>query len=285
MTRPPEELRNYHGALFTPAQRYAFAVAGKLRLRPAFYSAWAKLKTPRSDILPFRDKHAGQRCFIMGGGPSLKLIDPEPLRHEFTFGVNGIFLIFDWLGFQPTYYAVEDWLVYEDRQQEIAARITAPQCFFPLQFAKPGFTKPNHHYMNAFYDFAPIPDWPRFSTDLARQIWIGGTVTYVCLQLAYYMGFHEVYLIGMDHNYAKPDHVQTKGREWTSQGADPNHFHPDYFGKGYRWHDPMVERMEVAYRKARRVYEADGRRVFNATVGGKLEVFDRVDFATLFPKD
>src|SRR3546814_5770462 len=42
----------------------------------------------------------------------------------------------------------------------------------------------------------------------------------------------------------------------------------DLFGKGYRWHDPMVWRMEVAYRKAREVFEANGRVVKNATVGG-----------------
>src|SRR3546814_11148015 len=72
----------------------------------------------------------------------------------------------------------------------------------------------------------------------------------------------------MDHNYARPDHLQSVVTVWTSNGEDPNHFHPDYFGKGYRWHDPMVWRMEVAYRKAREVFEANGRVVKNATVGG-----------------
>src|SRR3546814_955758 len=100
-------------------------------------------------------------------------------------------------------------------------------------------------------DLDPHSGFPRFSTNAARLIWIGGTVTYVCLQLAFYMGFDEVYLVGMAHNYARPDHVQSVGTVWTSNGEDPNNFHPDYFGKGYRWNDPMVWRMEVAYRKAR----------------------------------
>ena len=78
------------------------------------------------------------------------------------------------------------------------------------------------------------------------------------------------------------DHVEENGNEWTSGGDDPNHFHPDYFGKGYRWHNPRLDRMELAYRKAKRVFEADGRRVVNATLGGKLEVFERVDYDSLF---
>jgi hypothetical protein len=96
------------------------------------------------------------------------------------------------------------------------------------------------------------------------------------------MGFEEVYLVGMDHNYEKPDHVKTDGDVWLSQGDDPNHFHPDYFGAGYRWHDPMVWRMEIAYQKAREVFEQDGRRIMNATEGGRLEVFDRVRYQDLF---
>ena len=32
---------------------------------------------------------------------------------------------------------------------------------------------------------------------------------------------------------------------------DPNHFHPDYFGKGFRWHDPQVNKMIEAYQRPR----------------------------------
>ncbi len=60
------------------------------------------------------------------------------------------------------------------------------------------------------------------------------------------------------------------------------HFHPDYFGKGYRWHDPRTDRMERAFIRAREAFEADGRKVYNATVGGKLEVYERVAYASLF---
>ena len=125
-------------------------------------------------------------------------------------------------------------------------------------------------------------NFPYFSESAARQIWTGGTVSYIGMQLAYYFGAREVYLIGYDHSYKIPKDADVDGLAIKSNSDDPNHFHPDYFGKGYRWHDPLLSRMEEAYKKTKFVYERDGRSIKNATAGGKLEVFDRVDFHSLF---
>jgi hypothetical protein len=271
-----------HMDVYGPWERRAFKLARLLGWRRPFFDAYAALKRPLPDIAQYAGRHRGERCFILGGGPSLKLIDPAPLRDEFTFAVNGIFLVFDWLGFQPTYYVVEDFLVFQDRWSDIRRHVDQSTCFFPTQFRCAEFDRPSHHYFRAVYDFEPSAGFPRFSTDPARLMWIGGTVTYICMQLAFYMGFDEVYLVGMDHNYVRPEHVQADGQVWTSHGDDPNHFHPQYFGAGYRWHDPQVDRMETAYRKAYAVYQAAGRRLANATVGGRLEVFERVDYGRLF---
>ncbi|MEQ8821106.1 MAG: DUF115 domain-containing protein [Sumerlaeia bacterium] len=269
-------------SVYNPLERGILRLMTRRKRKRTFFDLYERLKSSRGDVTPFRNRHEGERCFIMGGGPSLKKIDPTFLKSEITFGVNGVFLIFDWLGFQPDYYAVEDRLVFEDRWNDIRKFVTKPECFFSIQFACPQFDRPNHHYLRSIYDFDPAAGFPRFSEDVSKVVWIGGTVTYVCMQLAFYMGFQEVYLIGMDHNYARPDHVQAEGNVWTSHGEDPNHFHPDYFGKGYRWHDPKVDRMETAYRKAKDVFEAHGRKIYNATAGGQLEVFERVNYNDLF---
>jgi hypothetical protein len=70
--------------------------------------------------------------------------------------------------------------------------------------------------------------------------------------------------------------------QWTSHGDDPNHFHPDYFGKGRKWHDPALPRMRKAYTAARRYCDSRGVTVLNATPGTKLDVFDKIDFSSLF---
>ena len=93
------------------------------------------------------------------------------------------------------------------------------------------------------------------------------------------MGFKEAILIGVDHNF------ETKGKANTtvvSEGDDPNHFHPGYFGKGFRWQLPDLEMSEVGYQMAKEAFEKDGRKVLDATVGGKLTIFEKVDFNSLF---
>ena len=118
-----------------------------------------------------------------------------------------------------------------------------------------------------------------FSPNLAGRVFEGSTVTYVALQLAYHMGFEEVILIGVDHAFT------SQGRPNAtviSEGSDPDHFSPLYFGKGFRWQLPDLAGSERAYRLAKRAFESDGRRVLDATVGGKLQVFPKVDYHQLF---
>ncbi len=231
-------------------------------------------------LLRYRDKHKGQRCFVLGNGPSLSKCDLRPLASEVTFGVNGIYLNHAIMGFYPTYYLVEDVFVAEDRADEINS-LRGPVKFFGNYLNYCLRDSEDVIWTNVCTNYRDYDDFPHFSTNAARMLWVGGTVSYLCLQMAYYMGFSEVYLVGFDHNYTVPADLIKDGVNWTSQSDDPNHFNPNYFGKGYRWHDPNVERMEKALLKARVYFEADHRRIRNATVGGRLEVFPRVEYEKL----
>ena len=228
----------------------------------------------------FHNSHFNERCFIIGNGPSLNKLDLTRLKNEYTFGVNAIYTNYERMGFYPTYYAVEDIYVAEDRSQEINSYKHSVK-FFPnyLKHCLMG------DYKTIFINFVSnygSKKFPGFSENAASKIYFGGTVSYVCLQLAYYMGFSKVYLIGFDHNYLIPKEALISGTEILSTSDDPNHFSPTYFGKGKRWHDPKVERMELSYKKAKEVFEKDKRKIYNATAGGKLEVFERKDYDLLF---
>jgi hypothetical protein len=218
---------------------------------------------------------------MLGNGPSLNRCDLGRLRGELTFGVNAIYLNRANMGFDPTYYVVEDEFVAEDRADEINS-LRGPAKFFGNYLRYCLLDQPDVTWMNLSMDYGPYPGFPHFSRNAASIVWVGGTVTYVCLQLAYHMGFSDVYLVGFDHSYKIPADAKVEGESITSQSGDPNHFASGYFGKGYRWHDPMVDRMEQAFCRAREEYAASGRHIFNATVGGKLEVFPRVDYNSLF---
>jgi hypothetical protein len=120
---------------------------------------------------------------------------------------------------------------------------------------------------------------PKFARDVRKRVWEGATVTYVAMQLAFYMGFERVILIGVDHYY------KSKGDPHTtvvSQQDDPDHFDTSYFGKGFRWQLPDLDTSEQAYHLARIAYHEEGREILDATIGGKLTVFPKVKYETLF---
>jgi hypothetical protein len=99
------------------------------------------------------------------------------------------------------------------------------------------------------------------------------------MQLAFYLGFEQVILIGVDHSF------KTKGtpnKTVVSEGNDESHFDSRYFGKGFRWQLPDLDTSEQAYLRARKNYEKAGRQILDATVGGQLTVFPKVDFDEFF---
>ena len=250
-----------------------------------------RLVADTAELHRFKDIHAGERCVIIGNGPSLNDLDLARLRNEYTIGVNGIFYA-ESLTFPLSYYLVEDTSVMQDNLLSIKA-YKAKQKFFPTLYrdsygkakaAEGASSGVNYFTMNrGFYaDKSPNFCVPRFSTDASQRLFCGQSVTIINLQLAYYMGFSEVYLIGMDFSYTIPDTAVIDEDMITSTEDDPNHFHKDYFGKGKTWKNPKLDRVLNNYQMAKVMFEADGRAIYNATAGGKLEIFERRDFHEVF---
>jgi len=221
----------------------------------------------RKRLIKFKDKYRGKRCFIIGNGPSLNKTDLRKLKKEYTFGSNRIYLMFDKLGFTTSFLISVNNLVLE-------------QCagdFNKLNLPK-FFTWKGRECVNFDKNTIFLRSLARshFSKDPVKGLWEGATVTFVAMQLAYYMGFSKVILIGVDHNF------KTKGKAHkavVSEGKDPNHFDPNYFGKGFRWNLPDLETSEYAYGLAKKVFEEDGREIVDATVGGELRVFKKVKYS------
>lgn len=242
----------------------------RARLWPAAaFHPWRRDTVRRLGAL--RDRHRGQRCFVIGNGPSLRQTDMSRLKNEFTIGMNRIYLMFPELGWKTSYLCSVNDLVVEQCAAELQC-LDVPR-FFSWRARRWLRPAPDLYFLHTTYT------GPRFSTDIRGRLWEGATVTNVALQVAFFLGFEEVILIGVDHNFT------TTGKPNTtvvSQGDDPNHFSPQYFGAGFRWQLPDLETSERGYRLARQAYEAAGRRVLDATVGGKLAVFPKVDYETLF---
>lgn len=235
----------------------------------AMWHPWRRQSMRRLGAL--KDLHRGERCFIMGNGPSLGHTDLTKLEGEHSFGMNRVYLLFPELGFSTSYYVSVNDLVIEQCKEDIEG--LAPLKFLAWRARACIRPAPDVIYLYTTYT------GPRFATDARQRLWEGATVTYVALQLAYHMGFSPVVLIGVDHSF-KAD--GTPNQTVVSEGEDRDHFDPAYFGKGFRWQLPDLDTSETAYRMARRAFEADGRQVLDATIGGKLQVFPKVDYASLF---
>lgn len=238
------------------------------------------------DVAKLRGIHVNERCFIIGNGPSLNRIDIEKLRGEICFGVNSIFLMTQTNGFRPTYYVVEDNLVFKENRAEIDSYDGVTK-ILPRDYAQQLVCRDDCYVFDmdvSFYNRRDMANFavPQFNTKALPVFFCGQSVTYINFQLAYYMGFTEVILVGMDFNYVKPDDHDQHGNHILSQGDDPNHFHKDYFGKGKTWKDPRLGRVLRSYVRAKFEYESIGRRIVNATPGGELELFSRVSFNSLF---
>lgn len=271
--------------IFLPTEKIPLQdqINGLLKVKSIYDSSLDAVYRPR--LAEIRNKYNdSDRCFVIGNGPSLNKTNLSLLKNEVTFAVNGFFLKAKELDWNPTFYVVEDHLVAEDRQESINA-ITGSCKLFPAYLAY----CINDDEESVFFNHLPRKSYPHgfdFSTDANKQTYTGCTVTFTCLQLAYYFGFKNIYLIGVDSDYAIPAEVKKEQQYSTDvldmESDDPNHFHPDYFGKGYRWHDPQVHKMIEAYQEANLITKSKGINIYNATIGGKLEVFPRVEYISLF---
>jgi len=237
------------------------------------FHPWRRESNQR--LKEYQNMHSGKRCFVIGNGPSLKHTDLSLLKDEYTFGMNRIYLAFEERGFQTSFLVSVNDLVIEQSHEDFRD-LSMPK-FFSWRSKELLFPESqpdiNSHFLYTTYT------GPKFNKQINNRFWEGATVTYVCLQLAFCMGFSEVYLIGVDHSF------DTKGKAnqtIVSSGDDPNHFSPEYFGKGFRWQLPDLDTSEISYRLAYQNYLAAGRHVFDATIGGKLQVFPKVDYSSLF---
>jgi hypothetical protein len=234
-----------------------------------FSPVWMRNKTRLEE---WRGRFTGERCFVVGNGPSLRNTDLSKLDGEFTFGMNRIYLAFDDYGFKTSCLVSVNDLVLEQCYQEMDL-LRIPK-FVTWRARRYFETDEKTLFLDTDYT---LPE--DFNGDATGRLFEGFTVTYVCLQLAYFMGFTQAILVGVDHNFTTQGPANSVV---TSQGDDPNHFSANYFGKGFRWQLPDLEGSERAYTLAKAAFSADGREILDATVGGKLAIFPKADFAGLF---
>lgn len=235
----------------------------------ATFHPWRRASIARLGAL--KDVHKGERCFILGNGPSIKNTDISKLKNEYTFGMNRVYLAFPKWGFETSYFVSINDLVIEQCAEDIRA-LSMPKF---LSWRSRQYLTPTDStsFLHTTYT------GPKFAKDVRGRVWEGATVTYVAMQLAFHMGFEKVILIGVDHSFKSTGEPNTTV---VSQGDDPDHFDAGYFGKGFRWQLPDLDTSEIGYQMARQAYEQAGREIVDATIGGKLTIFEKAEYSSLF---
>lgn len=221
-------------------------------------------------LLQFQNKHQGEDCFIIGNGPSLNKIDLSSLNEYNTFGLNKIYLLLDRIDLNISYHVAVNSLVIEQSVNEFS-KLKCP-LFLSYRPEQKFFRNLDHIYFLATDSCFSAPY--SFQTDLLHPLAEGYTVTYVAMQIAFYMGFRNVFLVGVDHDFkatGKPNEEQL------FTGEDHNHFDPSYFSN-QQWHLPDLEASELSYHLAKFFYNRDGRQIYDATVDGELQIFPKISF-------
>jgi len=243
------------------------------------YKWWKELQDHKHDkrydrykyqIEKLKDIHRGERCFIFATGPSINKTNVDLLENEAVIGLNTSFNTFKDHNIKFKYYVVSDrpnaWMnCYKDI-------LAVDTILFIGGNAGEEYLNNIDKYEKYVKSKAVLPVRLKrtvrhgWNPDLTRGApTCSSTVSAMALPIVYYLGFSEVYIIGLDCDFSKQHHFggvvykSAKNLKILKPERDPKHWKRD------------SKEFEIIYKK----FKKDGRKVVNCTVGGRMEVFPR----------
>lgn len=207
-----------------------------------------------------KNKYKNQRCFILGNGPSLNKVDLSKLSGEILFGTNRISLMYEQGLPKVDFHVVADAVWWKNHNDEL--KINKPKCLFLRNNVIDRCNISPDQYDFSFKIHNDPLNRSIREFDFSVGSHKGGTVVIDCIQLAAFMGFSQIYLLGTDCSYAEKRHAY--------QEPDVN------------WRPMAINTVLKSYDVVRYILDKSSVQIFNAGPGGKLEAFKRIDFNTLF---
>ena len=259
-TRIADKIRNhdflyqaaFYGYTFLPQQMQFI----KTYLIDRHFSKQYDFKSIRK----YKNIHNGELCFVVGTAPSLQMADLELIKNYTAFSCNSIVLAFDKTDWRPSYYGVQDRGVNKLRDKIMAHQNEFRDILVGVTSADetPDIGCPAVNYILQRLDHSKrgIKHCYKATSRADKYLYDGYSIVYSMLELAMYMGFRDIVLLGVDCDYSsKNAHFieYTKDRD---QNASI--------------------KMYKAYECIRKFAESRGIRIRNASRGWKLDVFECV---------
>lgn len=241
----------------------------------------------RKKLMSLKNTHVGEKCFVIGNGPSLKSEDLDKIKEKgiFSLASKGIYTIFNQTEWRPDIWGVSD-LDYIELKQDAINELTG---FPKLVCAQSVIAKGIQIKDAIYYPFIQAERQPRFfNIDILNGVHFYGTITGKLINIAAYMGFKEIYLLGCDTTF--PIKKNEAGKTIIDTNAK-THFSDNCYDSSeqenmaYKNIDDMEKSMEYvlgAYKDIKYYCEKLNIKIFNSTRGGNLEVFERVNFDECF---
>ena len=266
-----EASRAGHGARVLQAIRGARRRVRFLRTQALFSREYPKL-------CAVKDTYRGRRGFIVANGPSLKSMNLSLLKNEFVCILNNGGRAIGGMLPHADMHVVTD----NNKYRRFAADYETVALTNSIPYR--------------FYNFKVRKDWGRLAQRSARPFFIMGnpqsllekgftrdpwhgfgecsTVALWAVQVMHYMGFSEIYVLGIDLDY------QTQGPYFYALGPKDRVNEEDPKVKAHR--AAPFPNADKEFALALRAMQADGRKLMNAGVGGRLNALPRVNFEALF---
>ena len=237
-----------------------------------------------TDLLKtFKNKHKGEACFIVGNGPSLCTQDLDIIYKAgiCSFACNLIFKCYSHTLWRPDYYFFTDGIgIRKTFKDKDVLQYAAQNCKYMFSRSNGELAEYKDVVENLILFKQVFSDSEQkfdFSEDCAEKVYTGYTVTYVMLQLAAYMGFEKIYLLGMDHTFS----IELDKQNNVIENQNISN-HAKILGDYSMWGIPDTIKTSLAYASAKRYADSKGIKIYNATRGGRLEIFERKNFDKLF---
>lgn len=271
MNRDFSQNKLYRMGIFVPIMAYRL-------MRRTMYQFTEDARFIRS----LKDSKKGQDCVIIGNGPSLTTGDLEALSGYDTFATNRIYAIFPSTTWRPKYYiAIDNNILNDNLEAIVEAEAEVKFLNYTVKKRTCDKVHENTRYINIFGRYVLSPasyETKHIAYDVSRSFSLSYSVTGIAIELAVYMGYRNIYLIGVDHTYTNT--IRKDGKLKKMEGVK------DYFGdlKSKSYSIQYTDAVDSYYLALRKHAEKYGSHVLNATRGGKLEIFDRVDLDTIIPQ-